>query len=200
MTRTNPSRDRAIGRRPGDPEDTRQAILTAAREVFSEVGFERGTIRAIAGAAEVDPALVIHHFRSKQNLFAAAHELPFDPSMLLAAVVEAPPEQRGELLARTYLATIMAPSSPALSLLRAATTNEQAASMLREFIADVFLVHAPELAPGANSEERLALAGSQLIGLVIARELIGLAPLADAATEELIQAVAPTVQAYLDGT
>lgn len=200
MSRTNPNQDRAVGRRPGDPEDTRQTILTAARQVFSEVGFERGTIRAIAGAAGVDPALIIHHFRSKQNLFAAAHELPFDPSMLLAAVVDAPPEQRGELLARTYLGTIMAPSSPALSLLRAATTNEQAAAMLREFIADVFLVHAAALAPGPNSEERLALAGSQLIGLVIARELIGLAPLADAATEELIQAVAPTVQAYLDGT
>lgn len=196
---TAPEGDRSVGRRPGDPEQTRQAILRAAREVFGDVGFDRGTIRAIAASADVDPALVIHHFTSKQKLFTAAHQLPFDPETLLADVLEAPPPQRGELLARTYLATIMAPSSPALSLLRAATTNEQAAAMLREFVVDVFLAHAQELAPGPDSEQRLALAGSHLIGVAVARELIGLAPLAEPAVDELVAAVAPAVQGYLDG-
>ena len=42
------------GRRPGDPEITRRAILDAARGAFSEHGYEKATIRSIAEAAGVD--------------------------------------------------------------------------------------------------------------------------------------------------
>ncbi|NIR34980.1 MAG: helix-turn-helix transcriptional regulator, partial [Actinobacteria bacterium] len=70
---------RKPGRRPGDPGVTRAAILDAARAVFGELGFERATIRRIAASADVDPGLVLHYFGTKQGLFAAAHELPFDP-------------------------------------------------------------------------------------------------------------------------
>ncbi|MEQ4714939.1 helix-turn-helix domain-containing protein [Nonomuraea sp. B19D2] len=41
----------------------------SARALFAEVGFERATIRAIAKRAEVDPALVMQYFGSKQELF-----------------------------------------------------------------------------------------------------------------------------------
>ena len=41
------------------PERTKSAILAAARAAFTEKGYENTTIRAIAAAAEVDPALVM---------------------------------------------------------------------------------------------------------------------------------------------
>ena len=50
---------RVRGRRPGGP-DTRGQILDAARKSFADKGFGGTTIRAVAGEAGVDPALVHH--------------------------------------------------------------------------------------------------------------------------------------------
>src|ERR1700759_4705481 len=57
-----------------DGQATRTAILDIARSQFGSHGFERTTIRSVASAAEVDPALVMHYFGSKAALFAAASE------------------------------------------------------------------------------------------------------------------------------
>lgn len=189
---------RQVGRRPGDPAVTKQAILAAARARFGSVGFDRATIRAIAVQADVDPALVIHHFKNKQELFVAAHELPLHPGDLIEEIVRAPLEERGELIARTYLAVLGAPGSPALSLLRAAATNAGAAAMLREFVEDAFLRGATRLPDGPDAELRLALIGSHLIGVIYARELIGVSPLADRSIDDLVSAIAPTIQSYLE--
>jgi AcrR family transcriptional regulator len=189
---------RRVGRRPGDPEVTKQAILTAARNRFGAVGFDRATIRAIATEAEVDPALVLHHFGNKQGLFVAAHELPIDPGELIAEVVAAPVGERGERIARAYLEIFGAPGSPALSLLRAAATKPDGAAMLREFIEDAFLRQAAELAGGADADLRLALVGSHLIGIVVGRELIGVTPLVERSIDELVVAVGPAIQRYLE--
>ncbi len=71
----------ARGRRPGNPAITRQSILEAARATFARAGYERATIRAIASAAAVDPALVHHYFGTKEELFVAAHEIPISPAV-----------------------------------------------------------------------------------------------------------------------
>ena len=192
------SSPRQVGRRPGDPEVTKQAILVAARDRFGRVGFDRATVRAIAAQADVDPALVLHHFGSKQELFVAAHELPLHPSELIDEIATAPPERRGELIARAYLEVLGAPGSPALSLLRAAATNPGAATMLREFVEDAFLRQATQLAGGPDAELRLALLGSHLIGVIYARELVGVSPLAERSIDDLVAAVAPVIQRYLE--
>ena len=69
---------RRTGRRPGNP-DTREAILAAAREAFAERGFDGASIRAIATAAGVDPALVHHYFGTKEQLFLAAMQVADRP-------------------------------------------------------------------------------------------------------------------------
>ena len=51
---------------------TEAAILDAARQLFAEVGYEKTTIRGVAGRAGVDPALVMQYYGSKDGLFAAA--------------------------------------------------------------------------------------------------------------------------------
>jgi len=190
---------RPVGRRPGDPSQTRATILAAARRQFAERGYERATIRAIAARADVDPALVLHHFGSKQRLFAAAHELPVDPGDLFARIADLPPPERGAAIVRSYLSIVSSPSSPALSLLRAAATHEDAARMLREFVGAAFLVHAPRLAPGPDGARRLALAGAHMVGIVFGRFIVEIEPLASATTDELVELVGPVVQHYLDG-
>ena len=75
------------GRRPGR-QDTRGEILAAARETFAARGFAGTTLRGIAGAAGVDPALIHHYFESKRSLFLATVQLPIDPPALIAEVME----------------------------------------------------------------------------------------------------------------
>jgi ABC-type multidrug transport system ATPase subunit/AcrR family transcriptional regulator len=190
---------RRPGRRPGNPEETRRAILDAARATFADAGYERATIRAIAAAADVDPALVIHHFESKQRLFVAAHELPADPEEVIHRIASLPVDARGEAITRTFLEVLAAPGSAAFSLLRAAATNEDAAAMLREFIADALLANASLVVDGDDAAFRLALVSSHLIGLVVNRTIIGVPALADRPVDDLVAAVTPSIQRYLDG-
>ena len=77
---------RRTGRRPGD-SGAREAILREARSSFGSAGFSGTTIRGVARAAGVDPALVHHYFGSKDELFAASLELPFDPSVVVPALL-----------------------------------------------------------------------------------------------------------------
>ncbi|HEX6508789.1 MAG TPA: helix-turn-helix domain-containing protein, partial [Chloroflexota bacterium] len=73
---------RHAGRRPGATE-TRDEIVSAARRLFAEKGYDGTTIRGIAAAASVNPALVHHFFGTKQQVFVAALDFPFTPADVL---------------------------------------------------------------------------------------------------------------------
>ncbi|MEW2623822.1 TetR family transcriptional regulator [Streptomyces sp. NPDC048106] len=63
----------AAGRRR-DAGRTREALLRAATDLFSERGFDRTTIRDIGERAGVDPALIARYFGSKTRLYLHALE------------------------------------------------------------------------------------------------------------------------------
>ncbi len=191
---------RRAGRRPGDPEDTRRQILEAARRAFAANGFDRATIRAIATEAGVDPASVMHHFGNKRGLFVAAHELPDDPVALFARVAEVPLPERGPAAALTYLRLFAGESSSGLSLLRAAATDEHAAATLREFIEHAILTAGVKILarPEEDGELRLTLLASHLMGIAVARQVLGIRPLATRDLDAIARAVAPVAQYYID--
>ena len=58
-----------MGRRP---KVSREEVLSAARQVFAERGFEGATLAAIAGRLDVSPAALLRHAAGKEELFAAA--------------------------------------------------------------------------------------------------------------------------------
>lgn len=192
------SRERKPGRRPGDPEITKRAILDAAGEMFGEAGFDRATIRAIAARADVDPALVHHYFGSKQDLFAAVHEMPVNPAELIAAIAVSPRENRGEQIARLYLTVFAVPGSPVVSLIRAAATHESAARMLREYVESILLANADSLIDQPEARLRAALVGSHMMGVVFARSILELPEIVDIEVEDLIAILAPMVDRYLN--
>ena len=64
------------GRPSADP--TRERILAAALDLFSERSFEGATTREIAARAEVTQPLLNYHFRSKDDLWRAAVEVLFE--------------------------------------------------------------------------------------------------------------------------
>lgn len=188
---------RRPGRRSG-PTVSRGGILAAARRLFAERGYDGATIRAIAQEAGVDAALVHHFFGTKEQVFVAAMELPFSPAELLPHLVTGPPEQLGERFVRLFLTLWRDPDrrAPFLALIRSATTNEQAAAMVRQFVTEALLTR---LAGGLGIPPlRVTAAASQLVGVVMLRYLIGVEPLASADEEEIVRLVAPVIQRYLD--
>jgi AcrR family transcriptional regulator len=188
------------GRRPG-ASGTREAILGAARRAFAEQGYQRATIRGVAELAGVDPALVHHYFGTKQELFVAAVRLPVNPAEQLAAVLAAEPDQVGLLLVETFLSIWdnAADQSPLLALIRSAVADEQAAALLREFITEEVLGPIARRVGSPDAGLRATLAGSQLIGLAMARYIVRVEPLASTPAAEVAAVVGPTVQRYLTG-
>jgi AcrR family transcriptional regulator len=218
---TDPGDDtRRSGRRTGD-SGTREAILSAARKRFGDHGYTGATIRAIATDAGVDPALVHHFFGTKERLFAAAMRLPLIPGEMIDAALapgaRSPAQGLGEHLVRTMLGAwdVREVRDTFLGLLRSAVTSEQAAAMLREFvtesilgrIAEVAVASGPAGADGpagaemaAEASYRAALVASQVVGLALARYVLGLEPLATASQDDLAAAIGPTLERYLTGT
>jgi AcrR family transcriptional regulator len=177
-------------------------VLAAARECFAERGFEGSTIRAIAAAAGVDPALVHHYFGSKEDLFVAAVEAPVDPADLLPEVLAGGQDALGENVLRLFLRVWDGPMQPAgLALVRSATGSDHRARLLREFLVARVLrrvVGTLDVSP-AEREARGALVASQLAGLIMTRYVLHLEPLASASAESLVAAFGPTLQRYLTG-
>ena len=188
------------GRRPG-ASGTREAILDAARRVFAERGYQQATIRGVAELAEVDPALVHHYFGTKQGLFVAAVRLPVNPVEELVTVLASDRDSTGERMIGVFLSVWdhAANNSPMLALVRSAVSDEQAAAMLREFITEEVLGRIAELLGSPDAKLRATLAGSQLIGLMMARYIIKVEPLASAPPAQVVAAVGPTLQRYLTG-
>jgi AcrR family transcriptional regulator len=188
------------GRRPGE-SGTQQAILDAARAAFTETGYDGATLRGIARSAGVDPALVHHYFGSKEQLFVAAMNIPFDPGQIFPALLAPGVDGLGERIVRTFLTIWDSPDlvNPFLGLLRGAMTHEKSAAMLREFIGQAVIGRLTTALDVDQPRLRATLIGSHLFGLAFGRYIIRIEPLASAGTEEVVAAVAPALQRYLTG-
>ena len=186
------------GRRPGTTGGTREKILGAARAHFARTGFEAATVRGIAAEARVDPALVLHYFGSKQDLFRAAVDFPVDPAQFLPRLLEPGVDGLGERLVRFFIEIWDSPTGrPLLALIRSAVATDDAATLLREFVSREVQ---GRLAKALDLDEprlRASLAGSSLIGLAMVRYVVRLEPLASARGDAIAAWVGPTVQRYL---
>jgi AcrR family transcriptional regulator len=187
------------GRRPGN-QDTRVAILEAARKAFAERGYDGASIRQIATSAGVDPALVHHYFGAKDKLFLAAMRAPIDPDDFLPKIFVEGVDGVGERLVRTFLQVWDSPAgTTAAALVRSAVRHDWSARMLREFLTAQILRRAMkelDIDP-AEGPTRASLVASQMIGLVMTRYILKLEPIASMPPEQVVRALAPTVQRYI---
>jgi AcrR family transcriptional regulator len=188
------------GRRPG-PSGTREGIAQAARRQFAALGYDRTTIRSVAAEAEVDPALVVHFFGSKQRLFLDAIELPFEVTDLVERLESGPREQVGERVASFALEVLADPDARArwTGMIRAAASDPDAAGILRDLLTRRIFEPLAEALGSEDARLRANLASSQMVGLVMARYVIGIEPLASADAATVTAAIAPTLQRYLVG-
>ncbi len=190
---------RPRGRRPAG-EDTRAALLDAARVEFTERGFDGATVRTIAQRAGVDPAMVNHWFGGKDGLFVAAMEIPVNPAEIIPRILDGDPEQVAERILRIFLSVWDANGGGALAaLMRSVASHEQAARMMREFVSRVIIGRIVSAVAPDRLELRAALCGTQIAGLAMMRYVIRLEPLASADHNTVVAAISPNLQRYLTG-
>ncbi|MFF4233848.1 TetR family transcriptional regulator [Streptomyces sp. NPDC001820] len=183
----------------GEGPGARERILKAARTEFAERGYDKTTVRGIAKAADVDPALVHHYFGTKDEVFAAAIEVSFEPAMVIPEILGQGAEGIGERLARFFIGVWENPATraPLLAILRSALTHEAAAKVLRSFVLRRLLERIAGDLDVPDPKFRAELAASHMIGIAILRYVIQVEPLASADPEEIVAMVAPTLQRYL---
>ncbi|MER6208941.1 MULTISPECIES: TetR family transcriptional regulator [unclassified Streptomyces] len=197
----------ATAKRRGRPPrtesaDTRDRILTAAREEFSERGYEKTSVRGIAKAAGVDPALVHHYFGTKEQIFEAAVEVAFAPAQNAPeTVAEGPLDGVGERLTRFIFGIWENPATrtPLLAVVRSAVNNEAAAAVFRRLVVSQVLGRVAARLDLPDGDLRAELAAAQLVGTAMLRYVIKVEPLASVDVERIIARVAPVVQGHLTG-
>ncbi|MET7614271.1 TetR family transcriptional regulator [Streptomyces seoulensis] len=194
---------RRRGRPPrAESGDTRDRILGAAREEFSERGYEKTSVRGIAKAAGVDSALVHHYFGTKEQVFEAAVAVAFAPALAAPdAIAEGPLDSVGERLTRFVLGVWENPATrtPLLAIVRSAVNNDTAAAVFRRLIAAQLLRRIAARLEVPDAELRVELAAAQLVGTAMLRYVIKVEPLASADLERIVARLAPVVQGHLTG-
>jgi AcrR family transcriptional regulator len=187
-------------------------VLDAARELFAELGFERTTMRSVAARAGVDPALIYHYFGDKDGLLFAALQPPADAATVFAGLAAAGTartatgrtgaDRTGEELVRRLIG--LWEERPEVreqmvAIIRTGLSHDHAAGLLRDILSSFILAALSDVLADDRRELRVALIGSHIGGLMLARYILKVPGAAAASPEDLVQAVGPTVQRYLTG-
>lgn len=188
------------GRRPGGP-DTRGEILRAARDSFADKGFTATSIRAVAREAGVDAALVHHYFESKDELFIEAMALPVDPRQIAARILDGPVDDIGRRIATTFLGVWESPDGQQRmkAIFRSVVTSDEVARVMREGITQLIIQPVSRAIDAPDARLRVGLVATHLIGVAMARYLVGLEPVASIDLATLIDRLAPALQLHLTG-
>jgi AcrR family transcriptional regulator len=185
------------GRRPG-PQKTRGAILDAARQEFVSRGYATTTIRSVARAAKVDPALVYHYFNDKPQLFAATLDLPFDPRAVGETAMPGDAPFDGTRLAEEFLARFeQTPGAEGfVALAQAAASSPDAARAIREFLAARIRITAPDSEPSDAWGQRHSMVAAALIGTAWSRWILRVEPLASVPRDQVARWLGPTLDHF----
>ena len=176
-------------------EQTKAAILAAARERFGAAGFQAATIRAIATDARVDPAMVMRYYGSKDKLFAAAAEF----ELKFPDFATTHPTQVGRSLVRHFLERWEGDEALVI-LLRSSATNGEAAQRMHEIFGTqlqplVATILSGQV-PGSEAGVRAGLIATQILGMALCRYVLRLPPVVEMSRDEIVEWLGPTIQRY----
>ncbi|MDA4107222.1 TetR/AcrR family transcriptional regulator [Mycolicibacterium holsaticum] len=191
-------------KRPGRPpgaSDTRERILTSARDLFARNGFDKTSIRAIAAGAGVDPALVHHYFGTKTQLFGAAIQIPVDPMTVIGPLREVPLDQIGRTLPSLVLPLWDSELGKGFIATLRSTLAGGDVTLFRSFLQEVIVAEVGSRVddPPGSGRVRVQFVASQLVGVVMARYILELEPFKSLPVERIVDTIAPTLQRYLTG-
>lgn len=181
--------------------DTRERILVSARELFAQNGIDKTSIRAVAAAAGVDPALVHHYYGTKQKLFTAAIHVPIDPMEVLGPLRQTPVEEIGYTLPKLLLPLWDSEAGKGfIATLRSLLAGSEV-GLIRSFLQEVITAEVgPRVDnPPGSGRVRVQFVASQLVGVVMARYILELDPFKSLPVEQIAETIGPNLQRYLTG-
>ena len=177
--------------------------MRAARTCFVSSGYGGASVRAIANAAGVDPALIYHYFGAKRELYVEAIGLPLDPSDRFRMALNGDPNP-GERLVRAFLEIWDGPDgASALGvLLRSETSDAGAQPALKDLVMRSLIAPAAAAVDAHRSMPKLraGLVAAQLTGLAWLRYVLRVEPLASASPQIVGRTFGPSITATLNGS
>jgi AcrR family transcriptional regulator len=181
--------------KPLRSQPTRDRILDAARLIFGRDGYDHATIRAIAAAADINPAMVMRYYSNKETLFTAVTDFQVDFSDFATV----PKSRLGETMVHRMLEAWERPESGASrrAILLTAMSNEA----VRAKVIGQFKNQYAELLKRFESSNKVAdaaaLIGTQVVGLLVTRYILRVPEVASQSHEYLIREVGRTLQGYM---
>jgi AcrR family transcriptional regulator len=191
-----PSNDLPV--KPLRSQPTRDRIMAAAKKIFGRDGFDVATIRAIAAEADINPAMVMRYFGSKELLFAAVTTLKIDRGYL----ARVPKAKIGEAIIRDGLDRWDDPQwgNNVIAMVRTSMSNPAAREKFNNGYLDSLAALQSALLEHQGiklPKETVALIATQALGVLIARYVLRLEPVAKIPRETLIREVGRALQNYL---
>jgi AcrR family transcriptional regulator len=185
---------------PVGRDEISDAVLDAARAAFGARGYAKTTIKGVAAAAGVTPAVVRKYYDNKERLFAAALRLPFDPASAVPELVAPGLDGMGERLVRFTFDTLGDPEvrKDLGNLFKAGSSAGKATQSIQDFLEESVVDRVVAAVGVPDARMRVALITSYLTGVAAARYVLRMEPLASAPEDEVVRLVAPTIQDLLD--
>lgn len=181
---------------------TQGDLLSAAKAAFAAGGYARTTLKGVAAAAGVAPQVLKSYYDSKEELFAAAMRLPYDPATAIPALLAPGLDGMGERLVRLTFATFSDDqiAKDLDSIVKAGGGANRWANAMSEYI-ELGVVDRVVASLGLPDVRlRVALISSYLMGIAAGRYVAKLPPLDTADEELIVRVVGPTIQSLLDPT
>ncbi|MET9344750.1 MULTISPECIES: TetR/AcrR family transcriptional regulator [unclassified Nonomuraea] len=153
-----------------DREATRERLLTAARALFTEHGYEQVTVRMIAAAADANLALVGRYFGSKAGLFGEV--LAGEPSVarVLDGDTAGLPRRLAEYAAQRMHSD---PESPILRTLERSAGDPEVQALMTERLRTAVVQPLAARLGGDDAHARARLATAVFLGIGSVRRLLG---------------------------
>lgn len=168
--------------RPRNAEETRAALLAAARLRFARDGYEATNLRDIAADVGVNVALIPRYFGSKEGLFQTV--IAFDRTRI-ARAMQGPPAQLAERLLKDTLADPSGSDHDLFVTLLRSSDYPPAAEYMRSLL-DLLSADLTSQTSAPDAELRADLVAALITGIVVLRRLVGKTPLSEATASELL--------------
>jgi AcrR family transcriptional regulator len=180
-------------------DEVSRVVLDAARAAYARRGYVGTTLKGVAAAAGVAPDVMSRYYRNREQLFAAAMRLPFDPATSVAQLLAPGIDGMGERLVRVTLRMLDDPETrdQLAEMVRDGAGASKATASLREFLESAVVDRVVGVLGVPDARMRVSLATSYLVGVAASRYVLQIEPLASATEDEIVALVAPAIQAAL---
>lgn len=183
--------------RPRNAVATRDALLRAARCLFSHCGYEQVGVRDIAARAGADPALINRYFGSKQRLFAEV----IRGAMSVAEFLEGDRRGFARRLVRSFVArTRSSAAFDPMQLVLRSSSSDVANAIVRDSVNREFIVPLARWLGGPQAHLRASLIAATLGGTDLMRVVLRSRGLAGCRPRVLEQHLEEALQPYVRAT